>query len=154
MLFQTQAFSLDKDGVEIEIDLIPGETYELVGPKVQGNPYRCGCGGAKSGGGGGSSGSGGDAGGGISSIPSPAPTPESSSKKAVPRHYLIKHGAILADGWDMRAFLAAPLPYATAYITSKKIEGVVMHCDDGTSLKINRGHIGVPLSPGEELRLS
>ena len=28
-----------------------------------------------------------------------------------------------------------------------------MHCPDGQSFKINRGHIGIPLQPGETLRL-
>ena len=64
------------DGFQIvEEELECGVSYELLGPKVQGNPY------------------------------------------CLPQHCLVAHGSVAAAGWDMMAFEANPLQYATRRVT-------------------------------------
>jgi len=103
-------------------EIEPG-TYELIGPKIQGNRYQ---------------------------LPTETTDVVLSQKgkiitRPVPRHYFIRHGAFSVDTGFFPEINLAGL---TKFIVENELEGLVVHFENGKSFKVNRGHIGVEL--GEE----
>jgi hypothetical protein len=111
------AYSLDCEGEVILLPLRPGMTYELIGPRIQGNMYGC-------------------------SVDTKVPVQTVKKLEQVPRHYLIEHGAFEIPSFKMREFVADPLGYSRDFIVNHSIEGIVFHCPRGAIYKINRGHLG------------
>lgn len=118
--------TLDRHGNHVVLPLVADESYtfELIGPKVGGNPY---------------------------GLPDSDDVVVTISKKGVattrmiPRHYLVRHGDFTID-FPIDELLAAPnkVDWFRKYIVDAKVEGVVFrHKHTGTFYKINRGHIGV-----------
>jgi hypothetical protein len=121
----------------VPVNSLPSDaTVELIGPKVQSDPY------------------------GISKTPYGASIKLSigDKMKSVPQHWLILHGTFtmpLPMSWWPMPTLAS----VTSFILDKKIEGLVFQFRNGKGelvamLKVNRGHIGVPHEGPHALQFS
>jgi len=117
---------------EILVNDLESGTYELVGPKVQGNRYQ------------------------INDIPTSVAVSRKRSQTMdeVPQHYFIRHGAFFIDDIFAEQVKDLSLEELTKFITYHKIEGIVIHFSNEVSYKINRGHIGVELTVNDILKIS
>eukprot|EP01130_Rhizamoeba_saxonica_P013548 TRINITY_DN5791_c0_g1_i2.p1 TRINITY_DN5791_c0_g1~~TRINITY_DN5791_c0_g1_i2.p1 ORF type:complete len:261 (-),score=69.13 TRINITY_DN5791_c0_g1_i2:70-852(-) len=112
-------------------DIKPG-TYELIGPKVQGNIYK---------------------------LPTEDIIEHTLMKKKkmrlseIPRHYFVEHGIFPVTDTEF-TIETFELETVRDYIVERRIEGLVFHCSDGSLFKVNRGHIGVEIDHGSGLRLT
>jgi len=111
------------DGKEAILTAVPLEeiesgSYELIGNKVQGNPYK---------------------------IPDEMTTVEVRKKGTlgnyeVPKHYFVRHGAFVIKDFDFTVENIT-LESIKEYILGHDYEGIVFHFSDGSLMKVNRGHI-------------
>jgi len=127
-----------ENGTEVKIVAVPIEeiesgTYEIIGPKVQGNPYN---------------------------LPVDVMTVVEVRKKKgiigkseVPVHYFVRHGIFeIKDFKSLYTVENFTLDSIIEYITSHDYEGIVFHFDDGSLMKVNRGHIGVEIEKEKGLK--
>jgi hypothetical protein len=119
-------WSLNEHGDPIQMRMEDG-TYEIIGPKIQGNPYD------------------------IPVLDCDLMVQRKGNLKSIifPRHYLIQHGSIVVHGLSS----TEEMNYASLkdFILRNGIEGLVFHFPSGKLFKINRGHLDAH-APGQKYR--
>lgn len=125
---KTGFWTIDSNGhpSEVLFDSLNQEvTYELLGPKIQNNPY---------------------------DLPSVQVKVElKKGIKEMPRHYLVSHGAFPVKNFPFEEFANTDdkLTWIREFVITNRVEGLVFRTKDGdktskTYFKVNRGHIGKP----------
>eukprot|EP01129_Flabellula_baltica_P015056 TRINITY_DN7428_c0_g1_i1.p1 TRINITY_DN7428_c0_g1~~TRINITY_DN7428_c0_g1_i1.p1 ORF type:complete len:278 (-),score=56.41 TRINITY_DN7428_c0_g1_i1:48-881(-) len=110
--------------VEVPVEDIQTGTYELVGPKVQGNIYDM------------------DE---QDVVPGQLMSKGKLRDVEIAKHYFIKHGAFPVLDRAFGSIELCGLDDVREYIVNKQFEGIVFHFSDGSLFKVNRGHIGVEI---------
>ena len=116
----------------MDIDSLESGTYELVGPKVQNNRYNL-----------------------------PQETVlrnivQRGKVNLIPveKHYFIRHGIFEVNDIFNDQVSELSLDNFRRFILDNSLEGLVFHFSNNNLFKINRGHIGQEIRPGELLNIS
>eukprot|EP01127_Copromyxa_protea_P003741 TRINITY_DN1352_c0_g1_i1.p2 TRINITY_DN1352_c0_g1~~TRINITY_DN1352_c0_g1_i1.p2 ORF type:complete len:274 (-),score=17.57 TRINITY_DN1352_c0_g1_i1:1080-1901(-) len=118
--------------VETPVSDIETGTYELIGPKVQGNPYRLPA----------------------TKVPVPILRKEQNKILQVEQHFFIRHGIVDISQIFRDAVPDFNLESVRNFIVSRMIEGIVLHFPGKCMVKVNRGHIGVELTKDDVLQIN